>query len=336
MAALVIFAAVLAAVVLLVPGLRFSLVGARLSYDLQPGSQDKVNILSMLSRGTEIRSLTEEGLTVPDLKARPATHDLRLTLTETVRSAESEQTLDYRVVAVHSEQLGTTGGHDLIGGSYRVRVLPTGLLADVSQSQGKSSKVLDLAGVSQMLAAWWPGLPGTKVRPGSTWTGRWEVPLDLSLLKESQVVMQHRMTCTLQDFVREKGLWVARIQVSGNLVPQVRGDLPSGITVAGTGREEGTVMVDLVTGRTLLADDRTAWSVVLRQPAEGHEVVYYADRKSRLWRPHLVPDGYAGFNSQLPIPGGSSAPPSSGAPPVAAPPVAPAPANPVPAASPSR
>jgi len=151
--------------------------------------------------------------------------------------------------------------------------------------------------------------------------------LDLSLLKKARVVLQHRMTYTLQDFVREKGLWAARIEVSGNLVPETRGEVPQGASVTGTGREEGTILVDLATGRTILADDRTAWSVVLRQPAEGVEVVHYSDRKSRLWRPRLVPDGYAGFKSELPVPEGGPSPAPAGVPPAS---VGPSPAAPRP------
>ncbi len=316
LAALAIFVMVIAAVIFLVPSLRLSLVGARLSHALQPRSQDTVNALSLLSTGTEIRSLTEEGLTVPTLNARPATYDLRLGLQETVQSIGAEEMLDYRVMAVHSEQLGTSGGRDLTGNSYRMRGWCTGLPVELSQRDGQASKVLDLAGFSQLLAAWWPALPRTLARPGATWTGRWEVPLDLGLLKDAQVVMQHRLNYTLVDFTRERDLLVARIQVTGNLVPQARGQVPAGAVVTGTGRVEGTALVDLATGRTVLADDRTAWSVVLRLPAEKIEVVHFSDRKSRLWRPRLVPDGHAGFKSTLPMPGGSAPEPGAAAAPV--------------------
>ncbi len=189
---------------------------------------------------------------------------------------------------------------------------------------GKPSRVLDEGRFSELLAAFWPELPRARVRPGATWTGRWQSAVASGLLKETPIQLQHRLRYTLVDIRREADLEVARIQVAGNIVPAAAGQVPPGTVVTGTGRVEGTTLVDLATGRTVLADDRTAWSVVVRLEGQNIEVVHFSDRKSRIWRPRLVPDGQAGFEAPLPLPDGG-VPGGTGAP---------AQASPVPGASP--
>jgi len=212
----------------------------------------------------------------------------------------------------------------LLANSYRMRGLPTGLVVDLTRRDGKPSRILDEDRFSEILAAFWPELPRTRVRPGGTWTGRWESSVASGLLKNTPIQLQHRLRYTLVDIRREADLEVARIQVSGNIVPASAGKVPPGTVITGTGRVEGTTLVDLSTGRTVLADDRTAWSVVVRLEGQNVEVVHFSDRKSRIWRPRLVPDGQAGFEAPLPLPDGGVPAKTS----------APAPASPVPSVAP--
>jgi hypothetical protein len=323
-AGILVFLGVIAAVVLLVPDFRFSLIGLTLAHRLQTGASEPIHAMSLVSSGTEIRPLTEEGLTVPTQSARPESYDLRFAMQETVESTGAEEVLGYRVTEVRSEQLGTTGGEGLLANSYRMRGLPTGLVADLTRRDGKPSRVLDEGRFSELLAAFWPELPRARVRPGATWTGRWHSAVVSGLLKDTPIQLQHRLRYTLVDIRREADLEVARIQVAGNIVPAAAGQVPPGTVVTGTGRVEGTTLVDLATGRTVLADDRTAWSVVVRLEGQNIEVVHFSDRKSRIWRPRLVPDGQAGFEAPLPLPDGG-VPGGTGAP---------AQASPVPGASP--
>ncbi len=327
LAGIAVFLGVIGAVILLVPGLRYSLVGLRLAHDLQVGSSEPVHVRSLISSGTEIRPLTEEGLTVPTQSARPESYDLRFAMQETVEGAGAEAVLGYRITEVRSEQLGTTGGEGLLANSYRMRGLSTGLLANLTRLDGKPSRVLDEGRFSELLAGFWPGLPRTRVRPGSTWTGRWESALESGLLKDTPIRLQHRLNYKLVDFRQEGDLVVARVQVSGNIVPVAGGNVPEGTTLTGTGRVEGLVLLDVVTGRTVLADDRTAWSVVVRLEGQDIEVVQFSDRKSRVWRPRQVPDGQAGFEAPLPVPTGSGSPDGQASPP-GAPPAPGAPARP--------
>ena len=314
-----VFLAVIAAVILLVPSLRLTLVGTALTRHLQVGQGDELSVMMVISGGNEIRPLTEAGLTIPTQNARPESYDLRLALQETVEGTGGEAVVGYRVTGVRSEQLGTTGGEGLTANTYRMRALPTGLVADLGLQQGHPSRILDPARFSEVLAAAWPALPGSLVRPGTTWSGRWDAPLPLPLLKEAPLVLQHRLRYKLVDFQQERDLQVARIQVSGDIVPAASGPVGPGLSITGTGRVEGTALLDVATGRTVLADDRTAWSVVVRDEGQGLEVVHFADRKARLWRPRVVPDGQAGFEASLPVPAGPGSPGTAPAPPSPAP-----------------
>lgn len=309
--ALLLFSAVIGGIVLAVPDIRLGLIGTTLRHRLQRGATEELAVMSILSTGNEIRQLTDQTggiLTIPTQNARPESYDLRLGIEETVESTGGEEALRYRVREVRSEQLGTTGGEDLVGSTWLLRVLPTGLVAKLSRQQGKDSKVLDEARFSEVLAGAWPGLPKGLVRPGSTWTSRWDAPLKLRLMKETSLVLQHRLTYTLEDFRREGDLHVAHIRVTGEILPEAAGEPEPGTALAGTGRVEGTVFVDLATGRALLANDRTAWSIVVRYQEEKLEVVHFSDRNTRLWRPGYVKDGDAGFQGTLPMPGESPAP----------------------------
>lgn len=312
--AILLFVAVVGGVVFLVPDIRLGLVGTSLRHRLQPGSADELAVMSILSTGNEIRQLTDQTggiLTIPTQEAKPESYDLRLGLEETVENTGAEEVLRYRVREVRSEQLGTTGGEDLTGSVWLMRALPTGLVVNVSRQKGQESRVLEETRLSEILAAAWPGLPKGLVRPGSTWTARWDAPLQLKLMKETSLVLQHRLNYHLEDFATEGDLHVARIHVTGEVVPTAAGDPEPGTALAGTGKIEGTVVVDVESGRTLLADDRTAWSVVVRYQDEGLEVVHFSDRNTRLWRPALVPEGQTGFQATLPVPGAS---PEAGAP----------------------
>lgn len=312
--AALLFIAVVGGVVFLVPDIRLALVGTTLRHRLQPGSADELAVMSILSTGNEIRQLTDQTggiLTIPTQEAKPESYDLRMGLEETVENTGSEEVLRYRIREVRSEQLGTTGGEDLTGSVWLMRALPTGLVVNVSQQKGQESRVLEETRLAEILAAAWPGLPKGLVRPGSTWTARWDAPLQLKLMKATSLVLQHRLNYHLEDFSTEGDVHVARIHVTGEVVPTAAGEPEPGTVLAGTGRIEGTVVVDVESGRTLVADDRTAWSVVVRYEEEGLEVVHFSDRNTRLWRPALVTDGQTGFQATLPVPGES---PAAGAP----------------------
>lgn len=306
--ALAVLIALVGGVVLLVPDVRLALLGTGLRHRLQPGVTDEVAVMSILSTGNEIRPLTDQTggiLTVPTQEAKPESYDIRMGLEETVESTGGEDVLRYRVREVRSEQLGTTGGEDLTGSVWVLRAMPTGLVVNLSRQKGKDSKVLDETRFSQILAGAWPALPKGMVRAGSTWSARWDAPLRLHLAKETPLVLQHRLTCQLEDFRREGDLQVARLVVQGEIVPTVAGEPEPGTEIAGTGKVQGVAVVDVDSGRTLIADDRTAWSVVIRHADEGLEVCHFSDRTTRLWRPALVPEGDQGFEGALPVPGAS-------------------------------
>lgn len=312
--AVLLFLAIVGAVVLLVPDIRLGLVGTTLRHRLQTGATEELAVMSILSTGNEIRQLTDQTggiLTIPTQEAKPESYDLRMSMEETVENTGGEEVLRYRVREVRSEQLGTTGGEDLTGGVWLMRALPTGLVVNLSRQKGKDSRVLDETRLSEILAAAWPGLPKGLVRPGSTWTARWDAPLVLRLRTETSLVLQHRLTYRLEDFRTEGDLHVARVLVTGEVVPTAAGEPEPGTALAGTGKVEGTAIVDVDSGRVVLADDRTAWSVVVRYQEEGLEVVHFSDRNTRLWRPALVPEGQEGFQATLPVPGES---PKAGAP----------------------
>lgn len=297
LAAVLIFVAVVALTVVAIPQFRLTLLGAGLSRDLQPGSADDVMFVSVISTGSEIRPLSEGPAGLLPQMAQPESYDLRMTLEETV---DSPETLRYRVKEVRSEQMGTSGGEDLVGSVVLLRLLPGGLTAALAREKGPASEAVPDSMLAQALAAVWPAVPGGLLRPEGEWTGTWDVTVPAPLLEPGRLVLHHRLRYRMAEFHREGDRLMAPVQVTGEIVPRAEGEAPAGVTVTGTGRVDGTCVIDLATGKALIGNDRTAYSVAIRLQDQALEVVTFSDRQSRFWRPRIVADGARGFEPQAP------------------------------------
>lgn len=295
------------ALVFLVPSWHRALLGVTLRQHMQSGRADSIQVLSVILVGNEIREKGEMVNLVPSETVNPEVYDLRMELQEGVESSGSESSLLYELSAASSEQIGKTGCSDITGSVFRVRVPDTGLIASVTNTSKKNSKILDNVRVAQILASWWPGLPDKSVNVGSQWSANWEMPLEVPVIGQgaekaakATIKLQHRLNYTLDSIQEHQGMEVAKVLVGGEVVPLENGALPAGVSVYGTGRVEGSVLINLHTGYSIIADDRTAWSVVVRMEDENLEYVQYVDRKSRIFRPRLVPDGATGFEAKFP------------------------------------
>ena len=76
--------------------------------------------------------------------------------------------------------------------------------------------------------------------------------------------------------------------------------LPENIEVLGKGRIEGQAYMNIKDGSVIVADDRTVWVYAVRFLDEDMEDLRIFDRKSRVFRPRVVPKAGAGFSSAMP------------------------------------
>ena len=284
--------------VIFMPDMRQKLFGASIRHSLQVGRNDQVSTVAQLLSGNEIRPLSADKNPLPSPNVNTENYDVYLDLNEAVQSVGTEEVLMYSVTGVESEQIGTKGASDTIGNVYRLRLNPLGLPIDVTRTEGKQSHAIDDIRVTNLMGTWWPGLPNKRVRKGDSWTSRWNAPLVLEVLDGKKINLRHDIQYNLQDIKQDKNLNVAYIAYSGTVTPADWGELPANTEIVGTGTIAGEVYVNVTTGQSLVADERHIWSVVVRLKDQNMEVVQFADRNSRTYRPRFLPHGDVGFNTK--------------------------------------
>lgn len=284
--------------VIFMPNMRQQLFGARLAHNLQVGRNDQMITVAQLLSGNEIRPLSADSNPLPSPNVNTENYDVRLTMNEAVQSVGSEEVLIYNVTGVESEQIGTKGASDTLGNIYRLRLNPLGLPCDVTRTEGKQSHALDDIRITQILGTWWPGLPSKRVRQGDSWNSHWNVPLVVEVLDGKKINLRHELKYNLQEIKQGNGLNVAHLAYSGTVAPADWGTLPANTEIVGTGTIAGEAYINVTTGQTLVADERLIWSVAVRLKDQGMEVVQFADRNSRTYRPRFMPHGDVGFSTK--------------------------------------
>ena len=281
--------------VIFMPDTSQNLFGTRLAHNLQAGRAENVVAVAQLLGGSEIRPISADGSVLPSANVHTENYDVRVSWKENIQSSGDEDVVMYSVDGVESEQIGTKGAGDLIHNAYRLRVHPAGLPIELKRTEGKSSRVLDDLRVLQMLGAWWPALPAQRVRKGDGWNGHWNVPFVVEVLNGKTISLRHDVQYYLDEVKADKGSSIAHVTYKGTVEPADWDTLPEGVEIAGTGMIAGDLYINTATGQTVVNDERLIWSVVVRLHKEGMEVVQFADRNSRIYRPRLLPHGDAGF-----------------------------------------
>ena len=292
-------------VVVFMPDTYQRLFGARLTHALQTGRAESVVTVAQLLGGSEIRPVSSDGNVLPSANVNTENYDIRISFKESIQSTGNEEVVLYSVDGVESEQIGTKGAGDMIHNSYRLRLRPEGTPIELKRTDGNPSRALDDLRLLQILGAWWPAMPSQRVRKGDSWNGRWNAPFVLEVLNGLKINLRHDVHYYLDDIKADKGLNIAHITYKGTVEPADWGTLPEGAEIAGTGTIAGELYIDAASGKTLVNDERLIWSVVVRLQKEGMEVVQFADRNSRTYRPRVLPHGDAGFTKKQT--GGTSA-----------------------------
>ncbi|MBQ7568508.1 hypothetical protein IJT17_06870 [bacterium] len=290
--------------VIFMPETRQELFGIRLAHSLQAGKAENVVTVAQLLSGTEIRPISEDGSVLPSSNVNTENYDVRLGLQESIQSVGSEDVVSYSVSSVESEQIGTSGAGDMIHNVYRLRLFPSGLPVELKRTEGKLSRAVTDLCMTQIMGAWWPEMPSKRVRKGDSWSGRWNVPYVLEVLDGKKISLCHEVQYFLDDVRSSKGLNIAHVTYKGTVAPADLGELPKDTEIAGTGMIAGEVYINVANGQSCLADERLIWSVAVRLRQDNMEIVQFADRNSRTYRPRYLPHGDAGFTKKAP--GGTS------------------------------
>lgn len=294
-----IFILVIGTVIFCVPQYRQSLFGVSLRQRLEKGHADNVMAVSYIMAGNEIRGLSEEENPFPNPEAVPEVCDLRFGAAEIIESSGNTNMLRYKISSAKSHQIGSSGAGEITGSVYQLRLLPLGLPGSLTKLEGKESALIDDVKINEMMSAWWPEFPKERVFPGSTWSGRWDALMAMKVLDGKKIRLQHRLRYKLDKINNEKGMSVAKIDVEGDISPIAPSDLPEGVKVLGTGKISGTVYVNIDNGAAIVADDSEGWSVVIRFVKDDMEYVQFSDRKTRIYRPRIMPHADAGFDTSI-------------------------------------
>ncbi|MDO5296698.1 MAG: hypothetical protein Q4F00_08705 [bacterium] len=279
--------------------------GVRLAHNLQIGRAENIVVIAQLLGGSEIRPVSSDGNVLPSANVNTENYDVRLSLKENIQSQGSEDVVLYSVDGVESEQIGTHGASDMIRNAYRLRLHSAGLPIELKRTEGQPSRVWDDLRLLQIMAAWWPAMPAQRLRQGDSWNASWDAPFVVEVLNGKKISLRHEVKYSLDAVKADKGLNIAHVTYKGTVEPSGWDALPEGVEIAGTGTIAGDLYINVATGQTVVCDERLIWSVVVRLRKDDMEVVQFADRNSRTYRPRLLPHGDAGFSKQKA--GGSSA-----------------------------
>lgn len=286
-------------VIISMPETSQKIFGTRLAHRLQAGRAENIVTVAQILCGNEIRPISKDGNTLPSGNVNTENYDVRCSMMEMVQSVGTEEVVTYSVNGIESEQIGTKGASDMIGNIYRLRVNLLGLPISLTRTEGEQSHVWDDMRLTQALESWWPALPDKRVRKGDSWNGRWNFPYKVDVLDGRTISLQHDLQYFLEDVRVGNGMNIANITYKGSIVPTDLGELPENTEIAGTGIIAGNIYVNVANGQTLVADERLIWSVVVRMLDDDIEVVKFADRNSRTYRPRYLPNGDNGFSKNI-------------------------------------
>lgn len=286
--------------ILIVPSWRQSLLGVSLPFNLQAGRTEPVSVVSMLLNAREIRPLSETPNLEMDETVQPEVYDLALGLLEKVALAGAEPVVNYEVKQAKLAQVGVSKPTDLLDNLYSLRLTPQAVINGFELLRGHQFAILDTPRLAQTLAPLWIPRPQGTLKPGQSWSQRWHITYPVDTLEGKRLNLEHRLTYQLAEIRPDRGSQLAKITYRGEIAVTPHDPLPAHTEVLGTGNIEGEAYLNLSTGLVSIADDRTAWLYVVRHLDYQAEELRLFDRKSRVFRPLIVPNAARSFESAMP------------------------------------
>ncbi|MGM9991686.1 MAG: hypothetical protein ACI376_02410 [Candidatus Bruticola sp.] len=287
--------------VLSIPNMRRGIFGLSLPLKLQEGRADVVNVVSMLLDGREIRSLSDEPNLAIDDSVQPEVYDLALSFIEKVERGGAQPTLNYLVKEAKLAQIGVNKPVSFLENIFAMRLNPQGAVESFGLIKGRKSNILDEVHTAQLLSSLWIGRPQKRIDVGEVWDSRWTIDYPVDTLKGSLLTLEHRLKYAIVEIRRDdNGMDIAKINYNGSIIINPKSPLPEGTEVLGQGRIEGQAYMNIKDGSVIIADDRTVWVYAVRFLQENMEDLRISDRKSRIFRPRVVPKAGAGFSSAMP------------------------------------
>lgn len=286
---------------LLIPDMRRSLFGISMPLKLQEGKADVVNVVSMLLNGREIRGLSETPNLEIDESVQPDVYDLALSFIEKTERGGAQPVVNYLVKEAKLAQIGVNKPASFLENIFTMRLSPKGVIEGFELIKGRKSNLVDETHTAQLLSSLWIGRPNKRVRIGEPWDSRWVINYPLDTVSGKSLVLEHRLKYSVADIRHDdNGMDVAQINYVGSIVVSPKEKLPENIEVFGKGRIEGQAYMNIKDGSVIVADDRTVWVYAVRFLDEDMEDLRIFDRKSRVFRPRVVPKAGAGFSSAMP------------------------------------
>lgn len=287
--------------ILLIPDMRRGLFGVSMPLKLQEGKTDVVNVVSMLLNGREIRGLSVEPNLEIDDSVQPDVYDLALSFIEKTERGGAQPVVNYLIKEAKLAQIGVNKSVSFLENIFTMRLSPKGIIEGFELIKGRKSNLVDDVHTAQLLSSLWIGRPKSRVHIGEPWDGRWVINYPLDTVSGKSLVLEHRLKYSIADIRHdENGMDVAQINYIGSIVVSPKEKLPENLEVLGKGRIEGQAYMNLKDGSVIVADDRTVWVYAVRFLDEDMEDLRIFDRKSRIFRPRIVPKAGAGFSSAMP------------------------------------
>ncbi len=286
---------------LFIPDMRRGLFGVALPLKLQEGKADVVNVVSMLLHGREIRGLSAQPNLEIDESVQPDVYDLALSFIEKTERGGAQPVVNYLVKEAKLAQIGVNKPASFLDNIFTMRLSPQGIIEGFELIKGRKSNLMDETHTAELLSSLWIGRPSKRVRIGEPWDSRWIINYPIDTLPGKSLTLEHRLKYTIADISHdEKGIDVAQINYTGSIVVSPKEKLPENVEVLGKGRIEGQAYMNIKDGSVIVVDDRTVWVYGVRFLDEDMEDLRIFDRKSRVFRPRVVPKAGAGFSSAMP------------------------------------
>ncbi|MBQ7529602.1 hypothetical protein IJT10_06830 [bacterium] len=295
--------AVFILVLVIFPEVRQAILGVRLVKDVPAGRLEPVSVVSMLMCAREMRGYSGEINFNMDDDVQPDVYDYAANLVESVSQGGNEPIVNYEIKEEKFAQVGANKPNLMVKNLYSLRLQPSGVLAGLELLRGRHSKLYDGVRMAQLLSPLWLAKPNKRVYLGQVWDGNYKLDYSLATLGKSEITLDHRLKYKLEEITSDNGMDLAKISYNGSIVVSPKEDCGPNIKIAGQGHIEGVAMLNLRSGSVVLADDRTAWGLVVRFIDKEVEDVNLFDRKSRIFRPLYVRNAGENFSSAMPSEG---------------------------------
>jgi hypothetical protein len=235
---------------------RISLLGVKMRYRPVNQSREKLILLLRINEGQEIQGQRKQA----PVDASESS-SLQAELEESTTSVGgSELDFSYRLTQMRSEQFAwrQEKSSKILDARWAAQVAPFGPLIESKPSAETRSPWLQSVNLDGWLAALWPGLSRSRVRPLSSWSAEVQVPLKVREFHDP-LILQQRYTYHLARVFQEGRQTLAQIEWNGTV---------SSLSTANvTGQLSGSALIDL--DRQVCIDGDFIIDQELHAPIEG-------------------------------------------------------------------